>query len=332
MKRRQFLQRAAAAGAAAALTPDGGAEAPADGEAQNKRADPSPLPRRAYGKTGIELSVIGFGGILVTDETPERASAMVKRAIDCGVNYFDVAPSYGNAEERLGPALEPYRSRVFLACKTLRRDRAGAAEELARSLARLRTDHVDLYQLHSLTQREDLEQALGPGGALEAFQAARDRGQIRYIGFSAHSAEVAVEAMRRFPFDSILFPINFATYHKAAFGPQVIREAVERGVARLALKALAKQTWAEGADRSRHGKCWYEPLTDPGEAELALRFTLSQPVTAAVTPGHMDLFESAVAIAGRLRPLDAEESARLVALAEGCRPIFRLAEATGTGS
>ena len=240
----------------------------------------------------------------------------MRRAIDCGVNYFDVAPSYGNAEERLGPALEPYRAQVFLACKTLCRDRAGAQAELARSLERLRTDHFDLYQLHSLAKREDLEQALAPGGALEEFQAARDRGQIRFIGFSAHSAEVAVEAMRRFRFDSVLFPINFATYHTAGFGPQVIREAVDRGVARLALKALAKQTWGEGADRSRHGKCWYEPLTDAAEADLALRFTLAQPVTAAVTPGHVDLFEMAVAIAAKARPLSAEEETSLLALAD----------------
>src|SRR5437773_4396936 len=129
---------------------------------------------------------------------PAEASSLVAEAVDRGVTYFDVAPSYGNAEERLGPALEPYRDRCFLACKTGERKREGAAKELRESLRRMRTDRFDLYQLHALTTREDLETALGPGGAMEAFLEAREQGLIRFIGFSAHSQEIAVEAMDRF--------------------------------------------------------------------------------------------------------------------------------------
>ncbi len=137
------------------------------------------MEKRAYGKTGRDLSVLGFGAIIVMDVTPAEADQYVGEATERGVNYFDVAPSYGNAEERLGPALAPYRDDVFLACKTGRRDAAGAREELERSLQRLKTDHFDLYQLHALTSDEDIAQAFGPGGAMETFVNAREEGKVR---------------------------------------------------------------------------------------------------------------------------------------------------------
>src|SRR4051794_7840700 len=248
------------------------------------------MERRPLGKTGQELSIVGFGGIVVMNAEPAEASRVVAEAVDRGVNYFDVAPSYGNAEERLGPALEPHRDRVFLACKTGKRTRDEAAAELRESLRRLRTDHFDLYQLHGMTTQADLETATGPGGALEAFVAARDEGLIRHIGFSAHNVDVALELMERFPFASILFPVNWTEYFNAGFGPQVVERAVQKGVGRLCLKAMARQKWPEGADKTAWPKCWYEPCTDPAEASLALRFTLSQPVTAAVPPGEASLF------------------------------------------
>src|SRR5919199_1767824 len=248
------------------------------------------MQRRPLGRTGEELSIVGFGGILVMNVEPAEASRLVAEAVDRGVNYFDVAPSYGNAEERLGPALEPYRDGVFLACKTQKRTREEAAAELRDSLRRLRTDHFDLYQLHAMTTREDLETATGPGGALEAFVQAREQGLIRHIGFSAHNVEVALELMDRFPFASVLFPINWTEYFNAGFGPQVVERAVQKGVGRLALKAMARQKWPEWADRQAWPKCWYEPCADPVEASLALRFTLSQPITAAIPPGEPALF------------------------------------------
>ena len=133
------------------------------------------MDKREYGNKGDMLSIIGFGGIVAKDTTAEEASQRVSFAIDQGINYFDVAPGYGTAEECLGPALEPYRKDVFLACKTGKRDKAGAAEELERSLKRLRTDHFDLYQLHAMRTWEDFDEATGPGGALETFVAAARR-------------------------------------------------------------------------------------------------------------------------------------------------------------
>ena len=129
-----------------------------------------PLERRQYGRTEERLSVIGFGGMVVQNVTAKEASAYVAEAVDRGVNYVDVAPFYGNAQERLGPALEPYRRQCFLACKTLERDAAGAAAELDESLRLLRTDHFDLYQLHALIDLEEVEQAFGPGGAVEVLK------------------------------------------------------------------------------------------------------------------------------------------------------------------
>jgi aryl-alcohol dehydrogenase-like predicted oxidoreductase len=283
------------------------------------------MEKRAYGNTGEQLSIIGFGGILVMNAEPETAARIVAEAVDRGINYFDVAPSYGNAEERLGPALEPHRDRVFLACKTGKRTRDEAAAELRDSLRRMRTDHFDLYQLHALTTREEMEQVFAPGGAMEAFVAARDQGLVRYLGFSAHSVETALEALERFPFDSILFPTNWVNYFQANFGPQVVARAQEKGVARLALKAMARTLWPEGTTERPFAKCWYEPITDPEEASLAVRFTLSQPITAAIPPGEEKFFRMALDIADRFQPITDAERADLQRRAQGLKPIFRLA-------
>lgn len=282
---------------------------------------------RPLGVTGKDLSIIGFGGILVMNAEPSEASRLVAEAVDRGVNYFDVAPSYGNAEERLGPALEPYRDQVFLACKTMKRTKDAAAAELRESLTRMRTDHFDLYQLHAMTTREDLETAMGPGGALEALVEARDAGLIRHIGFSAHNVDVALELMDRFGFTSILFPVNWTEYFTAGFGPQVVERAVQKGIARLALKAMARQKLPDGANNGQWTKCWYEPCTDPAEAALALRFTLSQPVTAAIPPGHAEFFRHALDVADHFTPITDAERDELRRRAQGLQPFFELAPA-----
>lgn len=283
------------------------------------------MERRPLGSTGAELSIVGFGGVVVMNETQADADELVAEAIDCGVNYFDVAPSYGNAEERLGPALEPYRDKVFLACKTAKRTKDEAAAELRESLIRMRTDHFDLYQLHAMTTREDLDTAMGPGGALEAFIEARDAGLIRHIGFSAHSVEIACELMDRFDFASVLFPLNWMEYQNAGFGPQVVEKAIQKGVGRLALKAMARQKWPEGADKSAFPKCWYEPCSDAEEAAMALAFTLSQPITAAIPPGDPGLFRLALEVTQRFTPITDSEREELRERAQGLEPFFRVA-------
>ena len=286
------------------------------------------MEKRAYGTTGWSLSILGFGGIIVMDTTPAEADAYVGEAIDRGVNYFDVAPSYGNAQEKLGPALRPYRDSVFLACKTGKRDAAGAREELEDSLRQMQTDHFDLYQLHAMTTEEDVAQALGPNGAMETFARARAEGQIKHLGFSAHSVEAALTLMDQFQFDSILFPFNYVTWEHAGFGPQVMEAAQAKGVARLALKGMARGPWLDGdGRRSEYPKAWYEPLADRTEATQALRYALSLPITSAIPPGDIRLFRMALDIADAFTPLSQPEQEAIHRQAQTEKPLFELAAA-----
>jgi aryl-alcohol dehydrogenase-like predicted oxidoreductase len=281
------------------------------------------LPRRRY-RDDVELSIIGFGGMVVVGQEQKNASRMVAEAVARGVNYFDVAPTYadGEAEIKLGNALVPYRQNVFLACKTTARDAAGAQKELDLSLERLRTERFDLYQFHAVTSLDDVQRILAPGGAAEAFVKAREQGKARYLGCSAHSAEAALALMEGFPLDSILFPVNFVLYAQGGFGPQILARAQEKGVARLALKSLAYTKWPE-ADHKTYPKCWYQPIEQGEVARQALRFTLSEDITAAIPPGDERLFQMALEIALEFQPLSAAERQRLLAETAGITPIFK---------
>ena len=282
-----------------------------------------PMPKRPYGNTKEKLSIIGFGGMVVKDVTSKAAANFVAEAVDRGVNYFDVAPFYGSAQQRLGPALNPYRHNCFLACKTLERDAAGAANELRKSLRLLKTDYFDLYQLHALTDVEEVEQAFGPRGAMETILKAKKAGTIRFIGFSAHSEEAAHAALDRFDFDSLLFPFSFPTWIGTNFGPSVYRRAKKAGMGILALKAMAHQQWPKGK-RHRWQKTFYEPFDDIDQAALGLRFTLHLSVTAMFPPGHWELFQMALnlAQAGALTPLNARERRIVRQIAKDSTPIF----------
>ena len=280
------------------------------------------IEKRQLGKTGEKLSVIGFGGIVVNGATTAQASARVKEAIDYGVNYFDVAPTYGNAEEMLGPALKPYRKHVFLACKTTERLKEGARKELEQSLQHLQTDHLDLYQLHAVTSLEDVDTIFDSGGAMETFLEARKEGKVRFLGFSAHSVEAAMALMDRFDFDTILFPFNFATWYAGNFGPQVMEKAREKEMGILALKSMAWRRWKEGEEHT-NSKTWYKPLQGPEEANKGLRFTLSHPVTAAIPPGNEDLFSLALRLAVDFKPMNDEEIIEIKKMAMKTDPIFK---------
>ncbi len=281
------------------------------------------IPKREY-RDGVRLSIIGFGGIVVVGLEQAEADRTVARSIDRGINYFDVAPTYGDgeAEIKLGNALKPYRKDVFLASKTTKRDAKGARRELEGSLRQLHTDYFDLYQFHAVSSMEDVEKITGPGGAAELFVKARDEGKARYIGFSAHSAEAAVALMERMELASVLFPVNFVCFGQGNFGPQIIAKAKEKGVARLALKALAYTRVKKGQPRP-YKKCWYVPVDQRDKAERALRFTLSQEVTAAIPPGDERLYAMALELAARFRPMSAAEQKTLLAETRGVEPIFR---------
>ncbi|MGD9939595.1 MAG: aldo/keto reductase [Clostridia bacterium] len=280
------------------------------------------IPKRPY-KDGIQLSILGFGGILVCSEDQITGNRYVAESIDRGINYFDVAPSYfdGEAELKLGIALEPYRNDAFLACKTGKRDAAGARTELEMSLGRLRTDHFDLYQFHAVTTMAEVDQILGPKGAAETFLKAKEAGLIRYLGFSAHSVEAALALMDAFPVDSILFPLNFVMVSQGNFGPQILEKAEQIGAARLALKAMAATPWAEGEEHS-YQKAWYKPAETAGMRQRSLRYTLSQNISAAIPPGHYELYKEALETASSFVPMNKEEQQALLDEARGLSPLF----------
>jgi aryl-alcohol dehydrogenase-like predicted oxidoreductase len=323
MKRRDFLRKGTAAAGLAASKKMFNPLAKA-----SESSKLTPIPKRRLGKTGADLSIIALGGMLVMDTEQSFTNNIVAEAFDRGINYFDVAPEYGNAQQMLGPALEPYRKRSFLACKTLMRDRDGAAKELEDSLRKLRTNHVDLYQFHAVTTKEDVQKIFGPSGAMEAFQAARQAGKVRFIGFSAHSVENALAMFDHYDFDTILFPINFVLFSQADFGPQVVARAHDKGMGILALKAMAKTTWPAAQKKGHpHPKCWYEPAALPKEASLGLRWALSRPITAAVPPGDEQYFRLAMDVAQKFEPIKQEEEKALLAGAVGVEPLFHLAKA-----
>jgi len=281
------------------------------------------MEKRILGKTGEKLSIIGFGGIVVSGMEQSKANDTVAEAIDRGVNYFDVAPTYGDAEQKLGYALEGKRNSIFLACKDEERTKEGTLRQLEQSLKNLRTDHFDLYQLHSMTTQEDFDVAMGPNGAVEALVEAKKKGLTRYIGFSAHSVEIALKLIDAFDFDTILFPTNWVNFFNSNFGPQMVQKAAEKGMGYLAIKAMAMTPWAENETRT-YPNCWYKPVDDPGLAAIALRFTLSQPnVTAAIPPGDPALFKLALSFGEKpFVKITEEEVEYLKQRSKGLKPIF----------
>lgn len=308
MERRDFLKSAAIAG----------------GVVSQAAAAGGPLPRRRY-KDNVQLSIIGFGGIVVVGQEQKNADRDVALSVERGVNYFDVAPSYGDgeAEIKLGPALEPYRKNVFLACKTREFTAEGARREFEQSLQRLRTDHFDLYQFHAVTTLKDVDAITAPGGAGDFFLKLKQQGKARYLGASAHSEEAAIALMDRFPLDSLLYPVNYVCYAQGNFGPGIMAHAKKKGVARLALKAMARNRLARGEKRE-FPKCWYQPIGDREQAAKALRFTLSEDITAAVPPGNEQLYRMALDLAAGFQPLSAAERRELLASSAGIKPLFPL--------
>ncbi len=252
---------------------------------------------RILGRTNIEVSAIGFGGIMVNNKDQDKVNQMVAEAIDKGVNIFDVGPTYGDAQSKLGPALKPYRDDVVLTCKTEpdnTKDEVRA--DIENSLEFLETDYFDVYQLHEVTDENALKKALGPDGALEAIIEAQQEGLVKYIGFSAHSERAALKLMNSFDFDTVMFPINWNYWFNENQGSKVIEKARETNKGILAIKALAQRRWQENEKRHNYNT-WYKPVFDHDElAELALRFTLSQDIDTAISPGDKRMLDKGLNI------------------------------------
>ncbi len=279
------------------------------------------VPKRVLGRSGEEISVIGFGSIMLNNEPPETCNNIVARAWEAGINYYDVAPSYGNAEEMLGPALEPYRKRSFLSCKSGQKDKAGVEKEMQESFEKLRTDYFDLYQLHALTSIEDVERSFAPGGAMEAVVRAKEEGKVRLVGFSAHTEEAALLALENYDFDTVMFPINFVCWHNGNFGPRVYEKAVERNLGVIVLKSMAERRLQQGEERL-FSNVWYKPVLDDELFDQSLAFSLSRKVTSVIPPGNMSLFLKALDRVHHFQPLTASQEDALRQRAMEIDPLF----------
>ncbi|MBN1622810.1 MAG: aldo/keto reductase [Clostridia bacterium] len=240
---------------------------------------------RTLGKTGIKASVVAFGGIVVKGFEPKQASLVVSKAIDAGVNYFDVAPSYGDAQHVLGPTLKSHRKDVFLACKTNKRTAKEAEEELNESLKVLETDYFDVYQMHGIDDPDDLEQVFAPGGAMEAIVKAKKQGKINNIGFSCHRERSALYLMNQFDFDTVMHPINFLCMERNGKGQLLIKQAEKTNMGILALKTLALRPYHKDEKRV-YNNTWYHPIVNDDElATLAMRYTYNTGNVIMISPG-----------------------------------------------
>ncbi len=270
------------------------------------------IPKRPLGRTGCEVTQFGLGGegVLRTHGRMREAVAVIHRALDLGVNYCDSAPAYAGCLDYFGEALGERRKDVFLASKTHDRTRDGSLRLLENTLKRLRTDHLDLWQLHDLRSPRDLDGIFGPGGALEALLEARDQQKVRYLGITGHhDPRILLEAMRRFEFDTVLMALNAADVHRLSFIQTVIPEAVRQQMGIIAMKV-----YAQGALLSPRGQ---HPLLpqDGLTAGDALSYVLSLPgvSTAAIgcsSPGEV---EENACIARTFQPFDQQSMQALEA-------------------
>ncbi len=265
------------------------------GTAQPPKPRSSGIPTRTLGRTGQKLSIIGMGGARFHLPSFEEGTALVRRAYDLGINYFDMARSYwnGRAEEVYGAAIPPFRKNIFLTTKTGRRTRKEAEADLDLSLKLMKTDYVDLWQMHGVNQQQDIERILAPGGALEAFEAARKAGKCRFIGFTGHADPAFnLELLRRCDrFDTMLMPLHVADTAYLSFEKGALPAAVERGIGIFGMKIFGNAF-----------------LLRAFTVKECLSYTLSLPVTAVTlgftTPGQL---EDDVRTAQNFRPLSQEE-------------------------
>lgn len=325
MKRREFLKVAGSAAGGYALSQTS-VFSSAYTNTEPDQILVEGMPRRRLGKTSEYLSIVGFPGLALVHEaySQERCNEALRSALERGVNYFDVAPAYGEGkcETRMGIGLEGLdRNKIFLACKTKKRDADGARRELENSLRLLKTDHFDLYQMHHICSLEEVEKALGPGGALETMLKAREEGLVKRLGFSAHTTKGALKIMQGFRFDTVMFPINFVELYNREYGKAVLDLANEQGLAVLAIKPMSYGGWPEGTQRDRDW--WYRSVETREDVDLAWRFTLSRKgVIAGIPPSFIDLVDKAIEMAKRYRPATEEELGKLEAMAAGKPSIF----------
>ena len=261
------------------------------------------IERVPFGHTGHASSRVVFGAAALAAMRPERCARVLDLLLEHGVNHIDTAASYGDSELRVGEWMQHHRGDFFLATKTIERRADPARESLQRSLERLRVDRVDLIQLHNLVDEREWDVALGPGGAVEAFAAARHEGLVRFIGVTGHGSSVAarhLQSLERFSFDSVLLPCNPAMLAQPDYARDfdaLLARCREREVAVQTIKSVARRRWRGDHDGPRYS--WYEPLRDPEAVGRAVHYVLARPglflntsSDGTVLPAILDAAES----------------------------------------
>ena len=252
------------------------------------------MQQRRLGRLGHQSSVLIYGAAALGEADQDTADASIRLALDAGINHFDVAASYGDAELRLGPWMPDIRDRIFLATKTGLRDRDEAWAQINQSLERLQTDHVDLIQIHAVGDLPELDLVTRPGGSLEAAVRARDEGLAGAVGITGHGHEAPathLEALARFPFDTVLSPLNWVLAQDPAYlaAYQALAAEVQAQDAGLMIiKSAARRNWPEPVEHTY--TTWYEPFDDQDRITAAVAWVLAHPeVTAIATPGDVRL-------------------------------------------
>jgi aryl-alcohol dehydrogenase-like predicted oxidoreductase len=255
---------------------------------------------RRLGRLDHRSSVLLYGAAALASVEQEVADRSIQEVLDAGINHFDVAASYGDAELRLGPWMPRIRDRIFLATKTGERSRETAWSQINASLERLQTERLDLLQLHAVGDLEDLDRAVGPGGALEAATRAVDEGLVGAVGITGHGSEapaVHLEALRRFPFATVLTPLNPVLWRDAAYQAsyEALAEEVHRQDAGLMIiKTISRRNWPDGPEGAPY-TTWYEPLDGDERIRAAVSWVLAhEEITGLATAGDIRLLSATI--------------------------------------
>ncbi|MCR8633996.1 aldo/keto reductase [Paenibacillus radicis (ex Xue et al. 2023)] len=285
------------------------------------------MEQRRMGRLGNPRSVVMFGAASLGKVTQEEADASISYALQHGVNHFDTAASYGDAELRMGPWMPKVRDDIFLATKTGERTKEKAKAQIYRSLELLQVDHIDLLQLHSVGTVDELDKCTEKGGALEAVLEAKEEGIVKAIGITGHGHQAPathLEALRRYSFDTVLLPLNYYLYslpdYREAFD-QLIEETGKQDVALRVIKAIAKGPW--GVEQQRGYATWYEPFDNQQIIDACVHFVLSFPgVAGFATAGDVHLFPKIVDAAERYGSMSDEEAKRILSGISGYSSPF----------
>jgi aryl-alcohol dehydrogenase-like predicted oxidoreductase len=283
------------------------------------------IQKAPFGRTGHESTRVLFGAAALSAASQAEADRTLDLIVEAGINHIDVAASYGDAEERIGPWLARAPGEFFLATKTGERTAAEARKELERSLDRMRVDHVDLWQLHNLVDPVEWDVAMGPGGALEAAIAARDEGLVRFIGVTGHGLPIAAmhrRSLERFDFDSVLLPYNFVTVQDASYSENfdaLVATCQQRNTAVQTIKSIAARPWG---DRTHTRAPWYEPLEDPADIDLAVWWVLGRSEVFLNSVSDMDILPLVLDAAARFSSRPSDDEMQALLSRRGVEPLF----------